>query len=442
MSGAAGRLDRLTAVRFELEPGDSIDPFRLAGERGFLFHTETRVVVGLGSALVVELPDGVDEIDAVQRVTDLLSSLPCDDHVDVDPPLAPVVGFSSFPFDREAPTRLVVPEVLYGRESDGREWVTEIRPEGSTRAGSAEGFRADLLGRCAPSPRSASRSTSLQVEPRSSESAFLSMVADGLAAIDRGEVAKVVLSRQVDAHTDEPIDIVGLLRRWHTLEPDCTIFSVPTSEGQFVGASPELLIERTGRRIRSRPLAGTAERSAEIGGSALPTELLESEKDGAEHRLVVDAIEAILRPLCSELLLPQQPQLVRLRSIVHLGTPMSGTLAPGPDGRIPTALELVRLLHPTPAVGGVPAAEARAIIDRLEPESRGHFAGPVGYVDAAGDGRWDLGIRSMTVDGRTARAAAGVGIVAGSVPVTELAETEVKLAAVLDALEGPVLQVR
>jgi menaquinone-specific isochorismate synthase len=390
----------------------------------------------------IELPDGIESFDGVTRATDLLRSLPCDDQVDIDVPLAAVVGFGSFPFDRAAPARLVVPEILYACESDGREWVTVMGTQRETVPASAVGFRAVLLARCAPPSAPAPRSTPLQVEPRSSESAFVSMVAEGLAAIDRGEVAKVVLSRQVDAHADEPVDIVELVRRWHALEPDCTIFSVPTSEGQFVGATPELLIERAGGQIRSRPLAGTAERSAGLGGSALPDDLLESAKDAAEHQLVVDAIEAILRPLCSELLLPVQPQLVRLRSIVHLGTPMSGTLAPRPDGSLPTALELVRFLHPTPAVGGVPATEALALIDQLEPEPRGHFAGPVGYVDASGNGRWDLGIRSMTVDGRTARVAAGVGIVAGSVPATELAETDVKLSAVLDALDDPVLQVR
>lgn len=267
------------------------------------------------------------------------------------------------------------------------------------------------------------------------------MVTDAIAAIDRGEVNKVVLARQVDAHTDEPIDIVHLLRRWHTLEPDCTIFSMPTPEGQFVGASPELLIERDGTRFRSQPLAGTAERSAGLGVSALPAELLESEKDAVEHRLVVDAIETVLRPLCSELSLPSRPQLVRLRSIVHLGTPMSGVLTRRPDGTVPTALELVGMLHPTPAVGGVPTTPALAIIDRLESDSRGHYAGPVGYVDAAGNGRWDLGIRAMTVNGRTARVAAGVGVVTGSIPEIEFAETAVKLTAVLDALDDPVLQV-
>jgi isochorismate synthase len=436
----SGSDNRLTAVRFELEPGEPIDPFRLAGEHGFLFHAAGRVLVGLGSALSVELPGGLDDTEAQRRATDLLGAVPCDDRFEGDAPLAAVIGFGSFPFERTAPARLVVPEVLYGCEPDGHEWVTVVGAKGNPPV-SAAGLRANLLERSAPPSIPAPGSARLQVEPRSSEAAFVSLVSDALAAIDRDEVRKVVLARQVDAHTEGPIDIVHLLRRWHTLEPDCTIFSMPTPEGQFLGASPELLIERDGQRFRSQPLAGTAERSAGLGVSALPAELLESEKDANEHRLVVDAIETVLRPLCSELSLPSRPQLVRLRSIVHLGTPMSGVLARRPDGSVPTALELVGLLHPTPAVGGVPTAPALAIIDRLESDSRGHYAGPVGYVDASGNGRWDLGIRAMTVNGGTARAAAGVGIVAGSIPEVEFAETAVKLAAVLDALDDPVLQV-
>jgi isochorismate synthase EntC len=125
---------------------------------------------------------------------------------------------------------------------------------------------------------------------------------------------------------------------------------------------------------------------------------------------------------------------VRLSNIVHLGTSLRGTLKPGPGGRPPSALQLVGALHPTPAVGGVPSAAARELISALEPESRGHYAGPVGYLDAHGDGSWMLGIRSLTVHGATARLSAGVGIVDGSDPRTELIETNLKLTAVLQAL--------
>jgi isochorismate synthase len=260
------------------------------------------------------------------------------------------------------------------------------------------------------------------------------MVARAIAAIDKGELVKVVLARHVDVIMSKAIRVDDLLRRWSRLEPNCTIFSLPTAEGQFVGASPELLVERSGTDIHSRPLAGTTDRFRGDGGSALPVELLESAKDSAEHRLVVDAIERALRPFTSTLDVPTEPDLVHLHNITHLGTSIIGRLAGGTDDDVPSVLALVAALHPTPAVGGEPVASARAMIARSEPQSRGSYAGPVGYVDAAGDGMWVVGIRAMTIRGRTARLSAGVGIVDGSEPSTELAEANLKFTAVFDAL--------
>jgi isochorismate synthase len=259
------------------------------------------------------------------------------------------------------------------------------------------------------------------------------MVAEAVLAVEAQEVAKVVVARQVDVLMDEAIDVAALLRRWHRLEPTCSVFSMTTSEGQLVGASPELLVERTGLRVHSRPLAGTTDRANETNG-ILPRELLASVKDSAEHRMVVEAIGGALAPLCSDLDVPTRPDLVHLHNITHLGTSVTGTLDRRPDGSVPTALELVAALHPTPAVGGVPRDRALALIARLEPEARGHYAGPVGYVDARGDGCWMLGIRAVTINGPHARLAAGVGVVDGSDPRTERVETILKLTAVFDAL--------
>lgn len=441
------------AVRFPLDPGTPIDPFALAGATGTLFHADGRVLVGLGTALTIDLPAGLDSDGDIRRAGGALAAISCTDHS--DSPTSAVIAFASLPFERSAPAVLVVPAVTYGSDPDGREWITVVATAGAPLPSSPRGLRAWLVDGAAADGRRAvgdgrpgldddrlrtgrtigpPGTLGPRVEPRSPDAAFMAMVAEALVAIGRGQVVKVVLARQVDVTSAAPVDVPALLRRWHRLEPNCTIFSVPTPQGQFVGASPELLVERTGTRVRSRPLAGTAERFIGSGGSALPDELLESRKDAAEHRLVVEAIETTLGPLCSELDAPAQPDLVHLRNIVHLGTSLAGTLAERPDGHVPDALQLVQALHPTPAVGGVPTPAARSLIGQLEPESRGHYTGPVGYVDAAGDGRWMLGIRAMTIDGLTARLAAGVGIVDGSTPATELAETNLKLTAVLDAL--------
>ena len=180
------------------------------------------------------------------------------------------------------------------------------------------------------------------------------MVDDALAAIGRGELVKVVLARQVDVTLDQPIDVPGLLRRWHDLEPNCTVFSVPTPTGQFVGASPELLVERPGSAVLSRPLAGTAERFVGDDGKR-PAAASSSSRARMphEHRLVVEAIAEALGPLCADLDVPDQPDLVHLHNIVHLGTTLRGTLA-GAGRPCPTALATGGRPPSHPGGGGSP----------------------------------------------------------------------------------------
>lgn len=437
-------LSGLVATCVDVEPA-AIDPFALAGPRGFLFLGGGHVRVGVGEAARIALPRGLDSDFEIGRIEDLLAAIPCDlvgNPVDGRAPGA-VTAFGGLPFDRSAPATLVVPEIVYGCDGD-RAWAIVLAPPESPLPRTPAELRsllADLSERrpdpvahspATPGDRGGAEAT-VTTFPRAPDSDFLAMVESALDVIQRGELTKVVLSRQLDATAPETIDIEALLRRWCQLEPDCTIFSVPSQEGQFVGASPELLLERSGSDVISRPLAGTTERFAEPSGSLLPGDLLASVKDGWEHQIVVDALSGGLASFCAELDIPGQPDLVVLHNIVHLGTSLRGTLAPS-SGGWPDALTLVAALHPTPAVGGAPVERARALIDRLEAESRGLWAGPMGYVDATGNGRWVLGIRSATVNGRRARLVAGVGIVEGSDPHTELAETNLKLAAVIEAL--------
>ncbi len=425
----------LVATRLPLDPGPPLDPFVLAGEDGILVHAGGRALVGLGTATTLDLPGGLEDGDGRRRASEALAAIPCDERF--DPHTSGVIAFAALPFDRSAAAALVVPQIVYGAERSGAEWVTLLAPRGSSLPTSSTGLRAWLAGATpvtGPGPPPPARpGPSPRVVPLRPDTSFVAMVEEALAAIARGEVRKVVLARRVDATLAGPVGLPALLRRWQRLEPNVTIFSVPTDDGRFIGASPELLVERTGASVHSRPLAGTAGRPAGLGGP--DGDLLGSPKDAVEHELVVEAIAAVLDPLCSELQVPAGPELVQLHNLVHLGTSIRGTLADGPGGHVPTALELVGVLHPTPAVGGVPSAPALALIDRLEPESRGHYAGPVGWLDARGDGRWVVGIRAMTLAGRTARLTAGVGIVEGSRPEAELIETELKLTAVLDVLE-------
>ncbi len=428
------------ARRLSLEPGPTIDPFALAGADGMVFRTGGQVRVGLGTGMVIDLPDGLASTGDVARATRLLAAVAVEDHPTgaghrAGP--AAVTAFGALPYDRGAPARLVVPELLYAADPDGSEWVTVLSDHPARFPATPDGVRSWLLDRSEggsgtepdegpPAPP--------RIAPRTSDDAFRSMVADALRSIDRGDLAKVVLARQVDVAMPSPIVIPDLLRRWHRLEPNCAVFSLPAPGGRFVGASPELLVERLGTAVTSRPLAGTAGRHPGIGEGRRSTHLLRSPKDGNEHRLVVEAIEEALAPLCTDLEVPPGPDLVHLHTITHLGTTLVGTLAAGGDGTVPSALQLVAALHPTPAVGGAPRSAADQLIARLEPEPRGQYAGPVGMVDGAGNGTWMVGIRSMTVRGEEARLAAGVGIVAGSDPDAELAETNLKLRSVFEAL--------
>jgi len=285
-------------------------------------------------------------------------------------------------------------------------------------------------------------------------------VTTALAELAHGALHKVVLARSVEARFDEAVTTGAILRKLHTQEPSCTIFAFPIEyagdEGacekpggsRFLGASPELLVRRRGSTVTSHPLAGTVglddlhpgSGAGQRTNSDAIRDFLASAKDRNEHRLVVDEIVSALQPLCDELQAPTTPSLVRLHTVAHFGTLVQGTLRQIPSsackvghGGTPSILELLAILHPTPAVGGVPRLAALDCIAALEPAPRHHWAGPVGWVDAAGDGEWVIGIRSAAVRGRTVRLTAGAGIVSGSDPHAELAETTVKLASVLDA---------
>jgi menaquinone-specific isochorismate synthase len=208
----------------------------------------------------------------------------------------------------------------------------------------------------------------------------------------------------------------------------------PVVGGQFVAASPEVLVARSGTSVVSHPLAGTIPRSGDPhADQALADALLASPKDRAEHDWVVRDVVEALQAWCTSLQVPETPSIVALRNVSHLGTLVSGTLT----ADAPSALGLAALLHPTAAVGGTPRNAALAWLAAHERLDRGPYAAPVGWVDARGDGEWAVGIRSAVVSGARARLFAGVGVVDGSDPAAELAETQFKLQALLAAVVRP-----
>ncbi len=263
--------------------------------------------------------------------------------------------------------------------------------------------------------------------------AYEAAVADALAAIEAGEIEKVVLARRLVVETDTPIDAGLVARRLSTAEPGSLVYliTLPGGDTTLVGASPELLLRREGHSVASDPLAGTARRSADPARDReVAGQLLATVKEQREHRLASTAVADALSPFCAELRVDPEPSLHATATLWHLRTAIRGTLKPDP----PDALTIAAALHPNPAICGTPQAAAAALIQRLEGFERRYFAGMVGWVDAHGDGEWSLTLRCAEIAGSTAILTAGAGIVAGSDPAAEDLETEAKFGPVLRAL--------
>jgi salicylate biosynthesis isochorismate synthase/menaquinone-specific isochorismate synthase len=251
-------------------------------------------------------------------------------------------------------------------------------------------------------------------------------------SIRGGEAEKIVLAREVRVHAPAAHDSAALFGALRSVFPSCLCFCCGSPEGAFLGASPELLVRRRGAGAATVALAGSTRRSADPAvDDHLGEQLRHSAKDRAEHAIVVRRIERELRRLAVWVEVAQDPGLVKVANIQHLATPIRAQLA---EPR--SAIELAGILHPTPAVGGEPRAAALAGIERLERLDRGWYAGPVGWMDLAEDGEFCVALRSALLRDRAAHLFAGAGIVADSDPAAELAETELKLAALLPAVAG------
>jgi menaquinone-specific isochorismate synthase len=262
---------------------------------------------------------------------------------------------------------------------------------------------------------------------------FRDSVRAATGAIDAGEFEKIVLARSKDllagAAFDPPEVLNGLRARF----PNCFAFSIGNGEGSaFIGASPETLIRARGGRLETEALAGSASRGKTAAeDAALATELLRSDKDLREHTLVLDSIRRRLARCGIAMDEPGKPRVRQLSNVQHLLTPVTAALPSGTE-----LLRVVGELHPTPAVGGTPREAAVRRIAQLEPFDRGLYAGALGWVDHRGDGEFFVGIRSAVVEGPKARLFAGAGIVRGSNPDSEFEETDLKFAALRDALLG------
>jgi menaquinone-specific isochorismate synthase len=300
---------------------------------------------------------------------------------------------------------LVVPARIVGRDADGRAWQTVV-----------DGIETEPVVVRSDATATPSRFT---VESRTTRDEWRASVNRALSAIARGDLEKVVLARAVTVDADEPFDVRSVLAHLQRSQPDCIVYA----DRGYAGASPELLVRKTGSRVTARPLAGT--------GIDTGT-LLRSRKDAHEHALVVDAVVDALRRSCSDVR-ATGPAPVELADVSHLATSVTaGTRSPATS-----IADLVAALHPTPAVGGTPRDASLEMINALEPEPRGRYAGPCGWIDRYGDGEFVVALRGGDIAGTRAVLHAGAGIVAGSDPDLEWTETQQKLTPMLQALVRP-----
>ena len=372
-------------------------------------------LVGWGEAAQVTLPAGNDRFTAGGKwLREVFDEAEVRDEVGVHG--TGLIAFGSFTFDDCSDGSVMsVPRVVLGRDGTGLAWLTVI-----TRAGDADdedsqpGRPADLgaiewRDGALPGPR------------------WEQAVAEAVRRISRGDLRKVVLARDVYATARRPIDPRTPLQRLAARYPECYTFAC----AGLVGATPELLIRRDGDEVRSLVLAGTMPRGSSADeDSRLAAALLASAKEAEEHRYAADSVRRVLAPLCETLDVSPEPELLTLPNVHHLGTRVVGRLATDRS-----ALALAAALHPTAAVGGDPAEVAVEVIRELESMDRARYAGPVGWMDAHGNGEWGIALRCAQLSGNQARLFAGCGIVAGSDPAAELAETMSKLRPMRSALE-------
>lgn len=277
-----------------------------------------------------------------------------------------------------------------------------------------------------------------RVTERPSRADFADRVRTALTWIEAGRLQKVVLGRSLEVVSDPPLDADAVTARLLARRPGRYVFRVPLTADPsgpvLVGASPELLVSRRGRVVRSLPLAGSVPRSSDAAEDERGVRaLLASSKDRHEHAFVVEAIVAALGGVCDGVV-ADEPRIVSTDALHHLGTRVGGTLAAASGtGPAVSALHLAELLHPTPAIGGAPTASALRAIEELE-EDRGPLTGVVGWVDGTGDGEMAIAIRAGVLDGDRLRLYAGAGIVAGSDPEAEVRETGAKLTTMAKAV--------
>ena len=443
-------MPELASVTCRVDPG--VDPTAVAvasrrpGEPWFCLEQPDRdgyAVAAIGSVRTLEA-HGEHRFETVAKRWSAVAAAALADAPDAPAGsgLLALGGFSFAPdgggsprWDGFAPASLVVPELSLARSGDRVALTVNVEVAPDDVASDLEArvaarlseLRTAALPMLDPAPAGEYKVLS-PMPPSHYEEA----VARAVQRIRAGELEKIVLAREVEVHAPLDHDIGAVLGLLREAFPSCYVFAVGRGDGAFIAASPELLVRRDGQRASTVALAGSSRRSADPAvDEHLGEQLLQSDKDREENEIVMRRIARALRPHSVWVTAAPEPSLVRVANIIHLGTPIRAQLAAPLS-----AIDLAGVLHPTPAVGGEPLEVAAPLIPALEGLDRGWYAGGVGWTDATGDGEFCVALRCALVRGRVAHLYAGGGIVRDSDPVAELAETEVKLGALLPVLAG------
>jgi isochorismate synthase len=444
------------ALPDDVDPSAVVCASRRAQEPWFVFEQPDRgraALAGLGQAACLQASGPERFAEVADRWRELSAAAVADQADDLasEGPLA-VGGFAFAPDGGRsphwrgfAPASLIVPEVALVRQRRGGERsaaaVPLVRmtlaalasPDDTPEVLSARLERRleELVQRPLPllDPAPTGR---FEVASAMPPEHYEAAVASATRSIGARRMEKIVLAREVHVHAPLPYDpaaVFGVLREEF---PSCFVFCVGRGASTLVAASPELLVRREGHRVSTLALAGSTRRSADPAvDDHLGEQLLRDAGRRVEHAIVARRIERMLRPHAIWVAAAPEPELVRIANIQHLATPIRAQLAAPME-----ALELAGLMHPTPAVGGEPLRAAAPLIPALEGLDRGWYSGPVGWTDAAGDGEFCVALRCALLNANVARCYAGNGIVSDSDPASELAETEVKLQALLPLLAG------
>ncbi|MEK0155955.1 isochorismate synthase [Arthrobacter oryzae] len=381
----------------------------------------------------------------------------------VDCPGTGPVAFGSFAFSKVSThrSRLIVPEIVVGVR-DGRAWLTQLTfddgelTEAGALAALERWLEADPLDAWGDGSEVPTAAVGLPLDNRRggggtanpaadvvpkletgslSEHDWMAAVAAGVAEIRTGKLEKLVLARDIVATIPEGVNAAEILRQLASRYRECWTYGV---DG-LVGSTPEMLIQVEGRTAQARVLAGTLDRRDAEGMDGSPLEFAErvlagSEKQRHEHEIAIQSLTTQLAPFSEAMNAHSEPFILELPNVWHLASDVKAELTEV-EGHVPTCLALINALHPTAAVCGTPTTVAGALIRKLEHMDRGPYAGPVGWLDAAGNGEWGIALRGAVVEAPdTVRLYAGCGIVEGSHPEAELAETWAKFRPMLESL--------